>query len=65
MAKTRTRKQIAANHIDLECFRLVTGLDTFANEHKDDRIREMASVIDGMRHRIRKHMHKKDVAETS
>jgi len=56
----RTVKQIAADKLDLEVFRIVSQLDQFANDFRDDAVRQMASNIDGLRHRIRKHMHRID-----
>lgn len=55
--ETRTRKQIDANRIDLEVFRVIGAIDRFANDYRDAEAAEFALLIDGWRHRIRKHMH--------
>ena len=65
MRETRTKKQIDANKLDLEVFRVMVSLDRFAINHRDEPIREMSALIDGMRHRVRKHMHHKDSEATS
>jgi hypothetical protein len=62
---TRNTVQIDADRLDLEVFRAVTALNRFANTHRDNGIREMAQMIDGMRHRIRKYMHQADREKTS
>lgn len=61
----RTALQIAANEMDLDVFRLANNIDRFANEYRLEDAREMAMIIDGMRHRIRQHMHRKDREATS
>ena len=38
----RTVKQIAADKLDLEVFRIVSQLDQFANDFRDDAVRQMA-----------------------
>lgn len=60
----RTIKQIEADKLDLEVFRVVRQIDSFANEFRDDAVRQMAANIDGLRHRIRKHMHRIDSEAT-
>lgn len=60
----RTPKQIEADKLDLEVFRVVRQIDRFANEFRDDAVRQMAANIDGLRHRIRKHMHRVDCEAT-
>lgn len=60
MAEYRTKLQIEADKLDLEVFRLCDALDRFANDHKLKDVHEMSIIIDGMRHRIRKHMHSRD-----
>lgn len=66
MSKTdkRTVRQIDANRLDLEVFRVVNEIDRFANEFGDEAARQMAATIDGLRHRIRKHMHTADQEAT-
>lgn len=63
--ETRTIKQIEANALDLEIFRVANRLDRFANDYRDNTAREFADIIDGMRHRIRKHMHPVDQVRTT
>lgn len=63
--ETRTIKQIEANALDLEIFRVANRLGRFANDCKDDSVREFADIVDGMRHRIRKHMHPVDQVRTT
>ncbi len=58
--RDRNIKQIDANEIDLDVFRVVQKLDRFANLYRDEPAREMAAAIDGMRERVRKHMHRDD-----
>jgi len=65
MAEYRNKQQIEADKLDLEVFRLCGALDRFANEHKLKDVHEMSNIIDGMRHRVRKHMHPKDAKEKS
>jgi hypothetical protein len=60
MAEFRTKKQIDADKLDLEVFRIVNQIARFANDHRDAHVGSMAGLIDAMRHRIRKHMHSKD-----
>lgn len=64
MRETRSIKQIDANKLDIEIFRVVGQIDRFANDHRDDAARQMAAILDGMRERIRRHMHPKDRADT-
>lgn len=61
----RTRKQTEANLLDLDLFRAADRLGRFANEYRDEPAREMANVIDGMRYRIRAHMHPEDRVRTT
>jgi hypothetical protein len=65
MAEYRTAIQIAADKLDLDVFNLVSALDRFANQHRLEDVREMSSIIDGMRHRVRRHMHRKDAEVSS
>jgi mono/diheme cytochrome c family protein len=62
--ETRTRKQIEANRIDMEVFRVAGAMETFAKEFRDPKLWDAAAIIRGQRHRIRKHMHKKDLDAT-
>lgn len=64
-AETRTKKQIEANKLDLDVFRVVGCLDRFADEFNDRDVREMAGAINAMRSLLRKHMHRKDYEATS
>lgn len=57
--------QTEADQLDLEIFRVVCSIDRFANEYRKDDAREMALIIDGLRHRIRRHMHPKDRDRTA
>lgn len=65
MRRPRTTKQHEANEIDLDLFRVIRRIDTFANDHRDEGARQMAMIIDGLRNRIRKHMHPQDQEATS
>lgn len=65
MAEYRTNLQIEADRLDLKVFNLANDLDRFANEFRLEDVREMSAIIDGMRHRIRRHMHRKDAEVTS
>jgi hypothetical protein len=60
----RTRKQIDANRIDMEIFRVAGSIEAFAKEFRDPKLWDAAAIIRGQRHRIRKHMHPKDVEAT-
>lgn len=60
----RTAKQIEANRLDLETFRLVSQLERFAEEHKDSRLSSMTAVVNAIRYRLRDHMHKEDREKT-
>jgi uncharacterized glyoxalase superfamily metalloenzyme YdcJ len=60
MSEFRTTRQIAADQLDLEVFRVITALLRFDDDHKDKNVRAMAADICGMRHHVRKHMHPKD-----
>ena len=62
--KTRNIKQIHANNLDLEIFNVIQSIDRFANVYRDEGAREMALIIDGHRHRIRRHMRKADREDT-
>ncbi|WP_271024899.1 hypothetical protein [Rhizobium sp. RCAM05973] len=65
MAEYRTSIQIAADKLDLDVFNLVSALDCFANKYHREDVREMSAIIDGMRHRVRRHMHRKDLEVSS
>jgi len=60
MAEFRTKKQIDANKLDLEVFRVIGQIDRFANEYRDADAEEMAMHFDAYRDRIRRYMHGKD-----
>lgn len=64
-SKTRTTKQIEANKIDLEVFNVINKIDRFASQQRDSSAHEMADIIDGLRWRIRKHMHDEDQKTTN
>ncbi|SCB30704.1 hypothetical protein GA0061101_106144 [Rhizobium lusitanum] len=61
----RTAKQIDADKLDLQVYNLICALDSFAEKYGDDRVRDMSSQIYGMRHRVRRHMHSKDLEASS
>lgn len=65
MAETRTKLQIDANSLDLQVFRTVAALEQFAAQYGIKEIDAIAGTINGLRHLVRKHMHKKDREETS
>ena len=65
MRRPRTTKQHEADKIDLDLFRVIRRIDTFANDHREDDARDMAARIDAMRYRIRRHMHRDDQEATN
>lgn len=65
MAEYRSRKQIDANSVDLEVFRVIGQIERFAADFRDDDALRMAHTIASMRARIRKHMHQKDREATA
>lgn len=64
MPEYRTSRQIEADKLDLQAHNLVHALTRFANDHMRQDVDEMALIIDGLRHRIRKYMHDKDRSAT-
>jgi hypothetical protein len=61
----RSILQNEADSLDLEVFRLVEKLSSFATRHRLDDIHNMAATIRGLRYRVRKHMHADDRQVTS
>jgi hypothetical protein len=61
---TRTTKQIAADKLDLEMSRLADKLNVFGAGHSDRNIIEAGRIVDGLRSRVRNHMHPRDREET-
>lgn len=62
--ETRTKKQIEADRLDLEVFRLVDRLQQFADEFKDSDVRATAQSLSACRRHVRKHMSAKDRERT-
>ena len=60
MAGTHTQKQIEANQLDLETFRLSRRIEDFAKRYRDQDVDDMSATMDAMRRRLRDHMHRKD-----
>lgn len=60
MAEFRTKKQIEANQLDLETFRLSRRIEDFAKRYRDQDVDDMSATMDAMRRRLRDHMHRKD-----
>lgn len=60
MADTRTKKQIEANRIDMEIYRVIRMLDQFAEEHEDADVAALSRTMFCSRGDIRKHMHGND-----
>jgi hypothetical protein len=63
--KTRTKRQIDADKLDLAIFNVVGDLARFGNEYRDEDVHKMADILDGLRGRVRRHMHDEDLAATS
>jgi len=61
----RTAIQIDADKLDLQVFNLIGALDSFAEKYGADAVKEMSASIYGMRHRVRRFMHSKDLEATS
>lgn len=60
MTEKRTQKQIDANRLDLECFRLIGQIERFAADHRDSQAAAGVAHLNGLRVNIRRHMHPKD-----
>lgn len=60
MDPRRTQKERAADELDSEVFRLIQKIDRFAMRFNDSQAEEMATIIDGLRHRVRRSMHPDD-----
>lgn len=60
MAEARTKKQIEANRIDMEIFRVIGMLDAFAEEYQDSEAAYLSRVMFSSRGEIRQHMHRDD-----
>jgi hypothetical protein len=65
MMDHRTKKQIAADALDLEVFRLCRQLYQFAGQYGDKDIVGMSLRLDTMRYLVRRHMDKQDEDRTS
>ena len=65
MADHRTAIQIDADKLDLQVFNLTLALESFAEKYRLEAVREMSADIFGMRHRVRRHMHPKDLEVSS
>lgn len=65
MAETRTKKQIEANRIDMEIFRVIGMLDAFAEEYEDSDAAALARTMFSSRGDIRQHMHRSDRRATA
>lgn len=62
---TRTPKQIAADKLDLQMYRLSDAITRFGNEYGDRKALEAGNIVDALRSRVRVHMHPKDREETN
>lgn len=65
MAERRSYKHRTADKLDSDTFVLCETLDRFADYSKDQDLKAMASTIQSLRYRIRKHMHPKDREATN
>lgn len=65
MMDHRTKKQIAADVLDLEIYNLCRELERFVMEHNAKGIAGMATSIDAMRYHVRLYMHPEDREKTS
>lgn len=65
MAETRTKKQIEANRIDMEIFRVIRMLDQFSEDYEDGDVAAFSRTIFCSRGEIRKHMHNDDRRATA
>jgi hypothetical protein len=61
----RTLKQIKADQIDHDLFRAAEALFAFAEQTKDEAIKEAARQVSEARALVRVHMHKEDQENTS
>ena len=60
----RTTKQIAANSIDADLFRLSAQIERAAEAHAIPAWDELSRRIFGMRSAVRQHMHRDDRKDT-
>lgn len=60
MREKRSVKQIDADRLDLECFRLIGKIEQFAKEHGDKQLAAGVAHLNGLRINIRRYMHAKD-----
>ncbi len=60
----RTIKQIEANRLDLETFRLASQVERFAENHKENGLHNARAMLLSLRYEIRRHMHKEDREKT-
>lgn len=65
MSEKRSVKQIDADRLDLECFRLIDKIERFAADHGDKQLAGGVAHINGLRINIRRHMHAKDRERTN
>lgn len=65
MREKRTRKQIDADRLDLECFRLIEKIERFAAEYGDRQIGAGVAHLNGLRMNVRRHMHPKGRERTN
>lgn len=65
MAEIRTKKQIEANRIDMEIFRVIRMLDQFAEDYEDGDVAAFSRTIFSSRGEVRKHMHNDDRRTTA
>lgn len=62
--ETRTKKQVEADRLDMDIFRLVGWLHQFADEFKDEDVRATARSLSACRRHVRKYMSAKDRERT-
>lgn len=60
MTEKRTTKQIDADRLDLECFRLIDKIERFSADHGDKQLSAGVAHLNGLRVNIRRHMHPND-----
>jgi hypothetical protein len=65
MTEKRTTKQIEADRLDLECFRLIDKIERFSKDHGDKQLAAGVAHLNGLRVNIRRHMHAKDREKTN
>lgn len=60
MTGYRTNKQIEADKLDCEMFRLVSALERFSEDFKAPTVKSAAIKLNGIRSAVRQHMHSED-----